>query len=84
VELLDNGSLTVMNCADPTGALREIISRYRPVETPGLPRFYGGAVGYLGYDMVRHFEKLDTGNADTIDAWDSWFMITDSLLILTT
>ena len=81
VELLDNGSLTVMNCADPTSALREIISRYRPVETPGLPRFYGGAVGYLGYDMVRHFEKLDTGNADTIDAWDSWFMITDSLLI---
>jgi len=54
VELLDNGSLTVMNCADPTSALREIISRYRPVETPGLPRFYGGAVGYLGYDMVRH------------------------------
>lgn len=81
VELLDNGKLTVMSCDDPTTALREIISRYQPVETPGLPRFCGGAVGCLGYDMVRHFEKLDTGNADTIDAWDSWFMITDSLLI---
>ncbi len=81
VELLDNGNLTVMDCADPTTVLREIINGYQPVETPGLPRFCGGAVGYLGYDMVRHFEKLDTGNADTIDAWDSWFMITDSLLI---
>jgi hypothetical protein len=23
-----------------------------------MPRFYGGTVGYLGYDMVFYFEKL--------------------------
>ena len=32
-------------------------ARYRPVPVPGLPRFSGGAVGYLGYDLVRLFES---------------------------
>ena len=43
---------------DPLNMLRDLLSRYKPVSVPGLPRFYGGAVGYLGYDMVRYFEKL--------------------------
>ena len=32
------------------------------VEVDGLPRFFGGAVGYLGYDMVRYFEDLKAGD----------------------
>jgi anthranilate synthase component 1 len=28
------------------------------VEVPGLPRFTGGAVGYLTYDAIRLFEKI--------------------------
>ncbi|CAH2031594.1 anthranilate synthase component I [Trichlorobacter ammonificans] len=81
VEVLENGTLTTSTCEDPTRVVREIIGRYRPVEVAGLPRFCGGAVGCLGYDMVRHFECLPAENADTIGAWDSWFMVTDSLLV---
>ena len=43
---------------DPLKFLKEILERYRPVAVEGLPRFYGGAVGFLGYDMVRFFERL--------------------------
>src|SRR5450755_1748386 len=33
---------------------------------PGLPRFFGGAVGFLGYDMVRHFERLPATAPDEL------------------
>ena len=82
VELLQHGSLVErQEVDDPTTVLRDLLAGYRPVEVAGLPRFVGGAVGYLGYDMVRHFEQLPTQRPDIIGAWDSFFMITDSLLI---
>ena len=38
------------------GALRGLLARYRAPRVPGLPRFAGGAVGFLGYDTARWFE----------------------------
>ena len=66
---------------DPIQYLRDLLSRYQPVSVPGLPRFYGGAVGYLGYDMVRYFEKLPGGQNDDLDIDESIFVITDSMMI---
>ncbi len=43
---------------DPTAALAEVLGEMRPVEVPGLPRFWGGAVGWIAYDCVRAFEEL--------------------------
>src|SRR5262245_2659045 len=37
---------------DPLELVREEVGRHRFVPTPGLPRFHGGAVGYLGYEFV--------------------------------
>src|SRR3990167_2215129 len=66
---------------DPISALKEILSRYRPVTTDKLPRFYGGAVGYIGYDMVRFFEDLPDIAASDVDIYDAFFVITETLLI---
>jgi anthranilate synthase component I len=45
---------------DPLHVLQEELARFSPVALPGLPRFVGGLVGYLGYDVIRFFEpKLD-------------------------
>jgi anthranilate synthase component 1 len=44
--------------ADPTAALTEVLGELKPVEVPGLPRFWGGAVGWIAYDCVRAFEDL--------------------------
>jgi anthranilate synthase component 1 len=41
---------------DPLVHLEEVMSRFTFVPAPELPRFAGGAVGYLGYDAVRSFE----------------------------
>jgi len=65
---------------DPLSHLKELLSRYRPVPVGGLPRFFGGAVGFLGYDMVRYFERLPEAVGD-VTTDDAVFVITDSLVV---
>jgi anthranilate synthase component 1 len=43
---------------DPLTALRRWMSAYRPAEVPGLPRFWGGLVGYFSYEMVSFLEDI--------------------------
>ena len=43
---------------DPLEAVRDILAEYRPVPDPALPRFYGGGVGFMDYDVVRFFQRL--------------------------
>ena len=82
VEILSaDGSCKREDVADPLGFVRDYLKRFTPVELHGLPRFFGGAVGYLGYDMVRHFEKLETGKPALINAYDAYFVITDTIVI---
>ncbi|PYI92016.1 MAG: anthranilate synthase component I [Verrucomicrobia bacterium] len=47
----------IAESADPLAALERIMARFRFVAEPDLPRFAGGAVGFLGYDVARCFEK---------------------------
>lgn len=42
--------------ADPLAFLRDEMAQYRVAEAHNLPRFSGGLVGYLGYEMMRYFE----------------------------
>ena len=81
-EILENGkSIESGTTNDPLVALKAFLSPYHPVALPDLPRFFGGAVGYLGYDMVRHIEDLPALNKAEIGTYDSWFLITETLLI---
>lgn len=79
-----DGSLTSAEVPDPLGFVRDHLARYNPVEVDGLPRFFGGAVGYVGYDMVRYFERLSLSRPAELDAYDSYFVITDTILIFDT
>ncbi|HET6421366.1 MAG TPA: anthranilate synthase component I [Geobacteraceae bacterium] len=76
-----DGSVESLHAEDPLGYLKTCLDKFRPVEIPGLPRFFGGAVGYLGYDMVRYFERLETDNPPVIGAYDSYFVLTDTIVI---
>jgi anthranilate synthase component 1 len=66
---------------NPMKFLQDLLHRYRPVPVEGLPRFYGGAVGFIGYDMVRHFEKVNIMAHDDLNTDDAIFLITDTLII---
>ena len=65
----------------PLDRLRDVMAGYRPVSVPGLPPFVGGAVGYLGYDVVRYFEDLPTRRKDDAGLPMLAFLLTDTLLI---
>jgi anthranilate synthase component I len=80
VEIIENGIIEKQN-GNPIDSLKNLLSRYRPVVSPELPRFYGGAVGYFGYDIVRFIEKLPERAKDDLRLWDSYFIIADSVLV---
>ncbi|MEW6615942.1 MAG: anthranilate synthase component I [Thermodesulfobacteriota bacterium] len=69
------------NVKSPLDKLRDLMREYKPVTMDGLPRFFGGAVGYLSYDMVRFFEELPDNTTDDLNIYDSFFVITDTILI---
>ncbi len=66
---------------DPLHAMKDYFGTVNPVHLKGLPRLVGGAVGYIGYDVVRYFERLpDTAEHD-LDIPDAAFMLPDTLVI---
>ena len=82
VELTKNGDTEVIeDCAYPLDVLKDIMNGYRVVEVEGLPRFFGGAVGYLSYDMVRFIEHLPDQTIDDLNLYDSIFLISETILI---
>ncbi len=81
VTLREGKSIKKMTVKDPIDELKKIFASYKVVDVPGLPRFYGGFVGYMGYDMVRFMEKLPDKNIDDLKVPDSLFMMTDTILI---
>ncbi len=66
---------------DPLEYFRDIMNRFTPWEPEELPRFFGGAVGYLGYDMVRFMEYLPNCPEDRAEFHDALFIIPELVLI---
>ncbi len=66
--------------SDPIGHLRELLDRYQGIHLEGLPRFSGGAVGYLGYDTVRWVERVPDTGEDDLNLDDAVFMFFDTVL----
>jgi len=79
--IIDGQETEIKMKQDPLDNLKEVMHRYKPVKVKGLPRFFGGMVGYISYDMVRFFEKLPDKNPDDLNLPDSIFLLTDTLLI---
>ena len=68
VEILENGkaveNFTVGTAAGPSqlrdglAVVERVMQKYRPVAVPGLPRFTGGAVGFIGYECIHDVEPV--------------------------
>jgi anthranilate synthase component 1 len=70
-----------MHDGDPLRLIEEEMCRFKLVPLPGLPPFHGGAVGYLSYDVVRHFERLPTPEHDALGVPEAVFMFSDTMLV---
>ena len=79
-----NGSETKVHQAegDLLHELEKIMSVYKPVVHGDAPPFFGGAVGYLGYDAVRQFEPTITScPQDDLGLPEAMFLLADTLLL---
>ena len=83
IRLIENGRVSEFETdGDPLSELQKLMANYRPVPVADLPRFAGGAVGFLAYDVVRFFEPaIGEPPRDDLHLPESVFLITDTVLI---
>ena len=73
--------ITLDGGRDVLDVLKAEFGKIKYVPDPNLPRFCGGAVGFIGYDMVRFFEDLPDSTTDDLHLPDCTLVFTDALLI---
>ncbi len=77
--------ITLRN-GDSLDAVRDALKNFRAVSVPGLPRFTGGAVGFLTYDIVNQFERIRTHRNGNYQEYplrelpEAMFMLADTLI----
>jgi anthranilate synthase component 1 len=80
VEVCENSSCSqIAHNGDPFAVIRSLMNRYQPAQVFGLPRFWGGLVGYLTYEMVSFFESIPNLLPENKPL--AHFIIPDELLI---
>ncbi|MDP2941438.1 MAG: anthranilate synthase component I [Candidatus Omnitrophota bacterium] len=65
----------------PLDEIRKIMSGFKRAPVNGLPRFFGGLVGFIGYDSARFFERIPDKNPDDLRLPDICLMLAKELLI---
>jgi anthranilate synthase component I len=68
-------------CDDPLALIDDWVGRREPVAVSGLPRFHGGAVGFLGYELARCYERLPRPVNDPLGLPLAHLALYDSLLV---
>lgn len=73
-------SYSLKNSSDPLGELKKIMSVYKVAPKENL-RFFGGFVGYLGYDLVRFYEPVGKPLPSSADIFNSYMILPKYLII---
>src|SRR5436190_6622550 len=91
VQVFENGKVMETHSIGRNGAasvrdglqvVERVMKKYRPVPVPGLPRFSGGAVGFIGYEFIHDVEPVVPRPAnDELQPPVMYFLISDQLLI---
>lgn len=76
-----NKRLNFITQTSPFDEIKKIMQDFRCANVLGLPRFFGGLVGYIGYDTVRFVENIPDKNPDDINIPDIVLLLTDTILI---
>jgi anthranilate synthase component 1 len=87
VQMIENGRITESfvvgkDAKDGLEVIERVMKKYRPVAVPGLPRFTGGAVGFIGYEFIHDVEPVVPRPAhDELKTPVMYFLVADQLLI---
>jgi anthranilate synthase component 1 len=77
----ENGDILEVESDDPLVAVTDLVKSYRPPALGGLPPLAGGLVGYFGYDLVRHIERLPDPPPDDLGLPEMAFLVADTVLV---
>ncbi|QZY53654.1 anthranilate synthase component I [Crassaminicella profunda] len=61
--------------------LKNLMNDYKMSQIDGIGDFVGGAVGYIGYDVIRNYEKLNHINFDDIKMPDVHLLLTEEVIV---
>jgi len=95
VDVLENGKVTEQftiqagppvntpkTVRDGLEVVEQLMRRFKAVALPGLPRFTGGAVGFIGYEFIHDIEPVvPRPPRDDLNTPVMYFLIADELLI---
>ncbi len=81
VEVYDAGRISLKNTSDPLGYVKRVLSTFKPMKDGNLPRFWGGLVGYIGYDIIKFYENVPEKDADPVSTNDMFLTLTDLLIV---
>jgi anthranilate synthase component I len=77
-----SGAATNRSTSDPLGELQRILGEFRFVPRDDIPHFQGGAVGFVGYDVIRLFEpKATIHSRDDLGLPEMMFVIAGTLIV---
>lgn len=80
IHIKNKRSRSFLTKKDPCLELKRIMSQYKVAPKENL-RFFGGFVGYLGYDVIRFYEPIGKDLPDSLNTYDSYFVLPKFLVI---
>ena len=75
------GKVDIFPEKDPLKPVEEILKHFKPYTDPRLPRFWGGLVGYVGYDVIKCYEPIDDKNPDPLGLFDLFMVDSHAVVI---
>lgn len=77
----ERGKVRFFQEKDPLKPIDEILKRFKPYKDPRLPRFWGGFVGYVGYDVIKSYEPVKDLNSDPLGVFDLFMLMSDLVVV---
>ena len=80
VEIIEHGNSRKLTSDAPLKILEQLLKGYRPVTVPGVPPFFGGALGYVSYNAVEQFHGIANSKKDPLELPEIFFLFVQTLV----
>jgi anthranilate synthase component I len=80
IEIIEAGKSKTLVSEAPLKVLQELLKGCRPVTVPGVPPFFGGALGYVAYNAVEQFHEIADSKPDPLAMPEIFFVFVQTLV----
>jgi anthranilate synthase component 1 len=80
IEIIEAGKSKKLVSEAPLKVLQELLKGCRPVTVPGVPPFFGGALGYVAYNAVEQFHEIADSKPDPLAMPEIFFVFVQTLV----